>query len=197
MGVQYQDNWPIRTTCGTIGSPRARLRTVPLVRSHGWRVRWLRESADAVSIHRVVPIPVVLDDIRDQIDLVGPPDVPVYVLNLDHLRAFHEYEPEHIVLRRHGRPVTMRSFSHLESLIEALSAVARDTVVLVDVSRSDFPRVVEATQNRRSWVAGTQAAGDWLVSSPAPEHLPDVWYRRPGRPALRGLHAEAHRLRRR
>jgi len=60
-------------------------------------------------------------------------------------------------------------------------------VVLADVERPDFPRLLEATQGRRSWVAGTQSAGDWLLSPPGTDHLPDDWYRAPGRPVLRGL----------
>jgi len=187
VGERYSESLPIRTTCGTIGSTRARLRTVPLVRTHGWRVRWLRESADAVAISRGAQVPVVLGDIRDQIDLVGPPDTPAHVLNLDVAGGFHEHEPDRVVLHRHARPVTMRAFSDLASLVQALSDVPPDAVVLADVERPDFPRLLEATQGRRSWVAGTQSAGDWLLSPPGTDHLPDDWYRAPGRPVLRGL----------
>jgi Glycosyltransferase like family len=189
VGEHYPEHLPIRTTCGTIGSTRTGLRDVSLVRTHGWRVRWARETARALAISRTVDVPVVLSDIRDQIDLVGPPDIPVHVLNLDRVGGFHEYESAPLDVHRHDRPLTMRSFPDVASLIGALSDVPAEAHVLADVDRQDFSEVVHAPGRPRSWVAGTQSIGDWLLSASSSHHLPELWYRSPARPALRGLRA--------
>ncbi|WP_090967735.1 hypothetical protein [Nocardioides exalbidus] len=174
----YPDLTPIHTTCGTVAARPSRLRQLPLVREHGWRRRWLRESSAAARVTTALDIPVVLADIAHEVDLVDwSSDAPLRLVNLDRVGGFaaHAGRPE--VLERRDRPILMEAVADLDGLRSSLSDVSPDEPVLVTgLSLEDLPQLRDVIEPER-WMAGVQWDEVWLLGGPPALDPPLEWSR--------------------
>ncbi len=174
---------PSRTTCGTVGEQRRRLRDAPVLRDHAWRARWLVNSVDAAGIQRRTGLPVVLADIRHDVDAITPADLPVIVINLDATGGFVEHGREPLTLPRYARPVTMCTVSRLSEVVDLVAdwEPAR-TVVVTNLADGDLAELVPRLPRRTPWVLGRQGGDSWLLGGPAAADLPPDWRTGPSVP---------------
>ncbi|MGF1664174.1 MAG: hypothetical protein ACFCVG_17205 [Kineosporiaceae bacterium] len=106
VAALHPDLVPVRTTCGTVTSAGVPRRG-PLLPAHRWRYRWARRSWAAHAARRAVGGgPVVLADIRlDVDDLVAGSPGPLRVFNLDRSGRFPGDGPAELL--RRGHPVSL------------------------------------------------------------------------------------------
>ncbi|WP_051266591.1 glycosyltransferase [Nakamurella lactea] len=167
---------PVNTTCGTIARTPAPWKSAGPLRKHGWRLRWLRQSGSAAKLRQGLRVPVVLADIRHDVDLLDySRDAPLHVLNLDTGGGFAEFDQEPIRLARRGRPVIFVTCTSIDDLIDRLNAVSgTESVLAPDLLLNDLDRLSRSGV-RNSCIAGVQRGGWWLIAGPVTGRLPDEW----------------------
>jgi hypothetical protein len=176
----YPDLGPVRTTCGTVGAVVPRWRTAGPVRRHGWRWRWLKLSLQSRRARRRLAVPVVLSDIRHEVDLLHfSEDAPLHLVNADGgLGGFTHSGGAAVRFTRLGKPVVMQAVDTPEAAAALLGTAAPWTSVLVlGVGLEDLDRVVVGADADRPWVLGVQPGACWLLGGPAARALPVEWRR--------------------
>ncbi|MBM7798498.1 hypothetical protein JOE57_001419 [Microlunatus panaciterrae] len=179
VGSTYPRELPIHTTCGVIGSSKARWRSLRMVREHGWRLRWLRHSLLAARVRRRIDVPVVLSDIRHEVDLVPfSRTSPLYLFNLDNAGGFAEYSSAPLRLTRYGRPVIMSTGSSLPDVIARVSELPESArTLVVGVGLDDLADFVTGCGRERNWLVGIHPAEIWLLGGAGANELPREWSR--------------------
>lgn len=174
VGERYPLLRPIHTTCGTIRPPRTRLRDLPVLRDHRWRLRWARGSVVARRIRRLPDVRVVLSDIRHEVDLLDySENDPLTVINVDSGGDFGDHESGEVDFTRLGKPVIFGSVSSGPELQARLSELAPDASVLVTgLAESDLTGLCDGT---RAWTVGLQSGPMWALSGPVARVLPREW----------------------
>ena len=179
VGERYPAQLPMWTTCGPIGSVKSRLREIPAIREHGWRLLWLRQSLIAARIQRIIHAPAVLSDLSHDVDSRGfSDDSPLHVFNMDRDGDFINYSPDSLVLWRNARPVVMQSVRTAPDLIAALRDIPNTARVLVtDLGLDDFRAIGSDGVTERDWLVGIQPGSLWLLGGPDVRTPPDEWSR--------------------
>ena len=174
----YPSLVPIHTTCGSVGARQPQWRHHPLVRDHGWRKRWLRQSHAAARVRAALKIPVVLADIAHEIDLVDwSAAEPLHLVNLDRAGGFAGSAGQPVLLERRGRPVVMSACSTVDSLRSALADFApTDRVLVTGLPVDDLPSLSDMVRGAR-WIAGVQWNEVWLLGGPPAVDPPGEWSR--------------------
>lgn len=182
VGRLYPGLLPVRTTCGTVRTPRRDWRNLPVVRGQRWRPAWLRRSRSAARVREALAVPVVLADIAHEVDLLDfSSSNPLHLLNLDlHVDpagTFAGVAGAAVVLERSGRPVVMSCVAGLDELDLVLADLAPDAHVLVTgLSHADLP-LLRPRVREGAWLAGVQWDEVWLLRGPAAASPPDAWSR--------------------
>jgi hypothetical protein len=180
VGTMYPQLQPIRTTCGVIGPAESPWRQSSLVRHHGWRVRWLRHSLLAAKVRRRLDVPVVLSDIRYEVDLVpfGRGDA-LHLFNLDRVSDFPSYASEPLLFTRFDRPIMMRAVSTLADIAEALDHLPdRSRILIMGFGLSDLDEISKLTRQERDWIFGIHPDTLWLLGGVPVDELPPEWSQR-------------------
>ena len=174
----YAEFLPIHTTCGTIGAATSRLRRVPVIRRHGWRLRWLRHSLVAHRVRRELDLPVVLSDIRHEIDLLDfSADRPLYLFNLDAVGGFVEYADRTLKLTRYGRPVLMTTVRSAQDVAPLLDQVPEEALVLIiGWTLADLGTFRSRCRRDDSWLVGIHPDTLWLLRA-RDVATPEEWSR--------------------
>jgi hypothetical protein len=180
VGARYPEMRPIRTTCGIISSRKFRWRDLPVLRKHRWRLRWLRHSVVAIKARRRMKVPIVLSDIRHEIDLLDYSDEsPLYLVNIDHAGGFAEVASKPLRLRRYGRPVVMHVVKTLPDLLALLDELPSMTRILITgVGLDDLDEIRSRDDAERAWLVGIHPSALWLLGGPAARQLPSQWFER-------------------
>ena len=196
VAALHPDGLPVRTTCGVVGARPPSWTKLPVLKAHLWRYRWMRESVLAARARRRIDAPVVLSDIRldvDAFDFSGP----LEVVNLDREGGFAHPAGPTVRLRRLGRDVFVTAAPDLESLLETVerSIAAGRATLVADVSLHDL-RVINAHAVGRT---GTRLVGVcggtvWLLLG-APRQIPPQLQTARATPLLAGRSARGGRLR--
>ena len=179
VAALYSHLTPIRTTCGTVGGRSSGWREAPVIRTHRWRARWLKGSLLAFQVRRRMAGPVVLSDIRHEVDLLrSANDSPLYLVNLDRLGGFAEYACRPLRLTRYDRTVIMQCAPSREDLLKLLSQLPSDARILVEgIVLDDLHTIRERTGGDRRWLVGIQAGELWLLSGTSSAEHPEEWSR--------------------
>ncbi|WP_375422883.1 hypothetical protein [uncultured Friedmanniella sp.] len=179
VGRQHPKFLPIRTTCGTIGGRATWLRSQPIVRRHGWRLRWLRHSLLAARAARWVDGPVVLSDIRSEVDLLTKASSdPLNLVNVDGNGGFVEFGRAPLTLTRYGRPVVMRAVRAVSEVAELVAELPPGEVVLiVGLGLSDLRDLRSTSSTHQPWLLGIHPAEMWLLGGVPVDQLPLEWRR--------------------
>ena len=179
VGRLHPTQLPIQTTCGVVGGRTSRLRAYGAVRRHGWRLRWLRHSWFARRARRYVDVPVVLSDIREEVDLLPlDADVPLRLINIDHTGVFAGYNRSPLRFTRHGRPVLMSVVRTVEEVPAVVDALPEDQIVLVvGLTLHDLRSVGATIAGVRPWLLGLQSNELWLLGGLPLDRLPESWSR--------------------
>jgi hypothetical protein len=140
-------------------------------------MRWLKKSAEAVLARRRLAVPVVLSDIRHEVDLLDfSADSPLHLLSLDREGGFAEFSSEPVTLMRCGKPVVMHSFTDLGSLVRVAGEIATSGSVLVpDLELDDLSAFAALTATDAPWVTGLLPGGVWVLGGHAATRLPSEW----------------------
>jgi hypothetical protein len=177
VGLMYPELRPVRTTCGTIGIKEPRWRHLPVIRQHRWRLRWLRHSLVAAKVRRRMNVPVVLSDIRHEVDLLPFSDEsPLHLFNVDRVGGFSDVAAEPLRFTRYGRPVimrTVRSRSQLMAMLGQMPPASR--ILVVDVEFADLEEISRQPGRDRDWLVGIQSGALWLLGGPGARELPGQW----------------------
>ena len=178
VGKLYPDFRPIQTTCGMVGATHRRWRDIPIVRRHGWRARWFRQSIQALRARQRIHVPVILTDISHDVDLLPfSNDSPLHLFNLDSCGGFAEYASEPLSITRNRRPVIMQAVqevSQLASLLQRLEPA--DYVLVTDLSLDDLETIGTFWKKRRC-VIGYQTGVFWIFGGADASELPHQWSR--------------------
>ena len=177
VGDMYPDLKPIHTTCGTIQGRRLKMKDLPVVRDHRWRVRWIRNSVGARRLSRKVPVTVILSDIRHDVDLLkfGASD-PLHVINVNDTEAFVEGPEAWLRLSRLGKPVdfiAVDAGSGLDSCLERLSE--RANVLVTGLDEKGIIRLCGGIGADRRWAIGIQSGDHWALAGRVLDDLPQAW----------------------
>lgn len=184
VGETYLSLLPIQTTCGVIRPRPRRVRELPVVRDHRWRARWLRQSLLAVRARQRIDVPIVLSDIRHEIDLLHfSTDSPLHLLNLDHTGNFAVFCSNPLQFTRFGRPVIMTASYGIGAILSKIDELSPATSILLpDLGLADLEQIRVNRRKDRDYVVGIQSGGIWLLSGPVVDLLPAEWSRPQGRP---------------
>lgn len=180
VGLLHPAQLPIRTTCGVVGGRDSRLRSWGVVRQHGWRVRWLRHSWLARRARRRLDVPVVLSDIREEVDLLPlHADVPLRLVNVDRSGTFAEHDRTPLRFTRHGRPVVMSSVRTVAEVRDVVGTADDGQIVLVvGLALDDLEALRGVVDGTRPWLLGLHPGEIWLLGGLSPDRLPESWSRR-------------------
>lgn len=180
VGLLHPDRLPIQTTCGVVGGRDSRLRSWGVVRHHGWRVRWLRHSWLARRARRRLDVPVVLSDIREEVDLLPlHADVPLRLVNVDRSGTFAEHDRTPLRFTRHGRPVVMSSVRTVAEVRDVVGTSDDGQIVLVvGLALDDLEALRGVADGTRPWLLGLHPGEIWLLGGLSPDRLPESWSRR-------------------
>lgn len=172
----YPGNLPLHTTCGRIDKGESKLRSIGVLRQHGWRIRWLRESRFAHEVYRRLSVRVVLADICYDVDLLdAPAGTPIYLFNFDGDGGFAEYETDTLRLTRRDRPIICYASKTFENLISRLNDLpASASWILTGIQLDDLYRLHDRP-DLNSCIAGVQGTAIWLVGGPIARDLPARW----------------------
>lgn len=174
VAARFPADLPLHTTCGMIGARPDSWRRAPVLKDHRWRLRWLARSVTAARIARRLGVPVVIADIRHDVDLLGfSGEAPLYVVSLDRAGGLAEHQPDDVELSRLGKPVVVRAAADLAGLIAGVGALPPETNIVVTNLREEELETL-ATQPR-GWVVGLQAGEMWALGGPVARQLPDRW----------------------
>ena len=172
----YPEALPVATTCGRIGPGPSRWRRVGALRDHGWRLRWLRESGVARKLHSQLPVPVVLVDIRHDVDLLDFSAArPLYLFNFDDVGGFAEFDTKPLRLLRRERALICASSRNGDDLWSQLEQVpAAESWLVTNIGLEDL-RGLRRHVDVDSCIAGVQSNGIWLAGGPVTRALPEQW----------------------
>ncbi len=179
VGDLYADLLPVRTTCGDIAPGGPHMRPARPLARHRWRLRWLQQSLQALQMRRIVPLPVVLSDVRDDVDLLSFDDAsPLHLVNVDREGGFVEYGGAPLTLTRYGRPVVMSAVRPTDLARTLQARSSSESVLVADLALEDLRSVRHVLERDGRWVAGLQHGGMWLLGGPVTRTLPEEWTRR-------------------
>ena len=185
VGDLYPLARPINTTCGVVGRSVPQWRSWNLIQNHGWRLRWLRHSALAMRARHHLRLPVVLSDIRHEVDLLPISEArPLRLINLDR-GGFAEYANGELDVTRYGEPVHMHAVDSIGDILHtAQTAPSDDIVLIVGLGLTDLSQVEDLVRDSRIWLLGIHPGSIWLLGGVDPKQLPTQWSERQARPLL-------------
>jgi hypothetical protein len=189
VGAGYPEQLPMRTTCGVIGSQSARrARELPVLRSQGWRKRWLRESRLAMRAGlRSTSESPVLADIRIDVDDLIWSEPSLVVLNLDRAGTFAR-EAAPVTLTRAGRPVRFEARPELPDLARLLVRAGDDASFLVsNLTPADVRTLISVLPPGRATRLGVHEQDAWLLVGPVAESSLPEWSAPRAVPLLAGV----------
>lgn len=178
VATMHPDQVPVRTTCGTAGPRSSSWKLAPVIRDHRWRGRWLARSFQAYRAGQRLHTPVVLGDIRTDVDLFASSDeaTPLTVINLDRENGFRPYAAEPVRLTRAGAPVVFRVAASIDEVLATIEALPSSQSVLVtNLSMDDLQGLDGRLPGEVDWMLGLQDETTWLVGGPVLRDLPAEW----------------------
>lgn len=179
VGRLHPGQLPIQTTCGVVGRRDSRLRASTLVRHHGWRLRWLRHSWLALRARRRAVVPVVLSDLREEIDqLPLQGDLPLRLVNVDHTGEFARHNAAPLTFTRRGRLVVMSALPSIDEVPGLVGSLEPEEVLVVaGLTLEDLGALRTTMSGTGSWLLGLHSQEMWLLRGLSPDRLPEPWSR--------------------
>jgi hypothetical protein len=178
----YPDGLPVHTTCGTVRTTPRRLTDTPLLASHRWRYRWVRESVAVRPGRRAFGgRACVLSDIRRDIDdiLSGLDDV-LHIVNVDDSGAFGAGSGD-LRLQRRGRPVVLSSGNAAAVATAVADRAPQSSMLVTNVDTSNL-QVLAPALPAESLLGFHETIGYWILLGPAVAAAPARWQSPPAKP---------------
>lgn len=168
---------PVQTTCGVVGGPPQRVREIPLLQGQRWRLRWLRSSRRAVAARKHVDLPVVLADIRHDVDLLDvAPSGRLNVINLDHVGGFDRGTDVPVTLNRREIEVTFWAAPSLAAAATVLAELPpSESALITDLADTDLALLSQRLPAGFDWLLGFHDSSTWVLGGPAARKVPQEW----------------------
>lgn len=168
---------PVHTTCGRIGAKSNSWRDMPILRDHKWRLRWLRGSRAAARVRRDCGLPVVLADIRLDVDLLHfAPDRVLHIINLDRSGGFASYVPRSVLLQRRAVPVHFECAPTVDDVARMIARIPdQDPFLVTGLITDELSFLHERAKQPTSWLVGLHDSDSWLLRCRALDDLPPEW----------------------
>jgi hypothetical protein len=177
VAARYPEMLPVRTTCGVIARQTAPSSSGRWLGSHRWRRSWLHESLTVRTVRRITGAPIVLADIRWDIDNIieRAPDRRLRIVNCSGEARFMDAGGGPLELtRRNGRVVVdARPISDMPAV---LAAGPRDSwFLLTNLPPEDLGHIGSRWPSNRQVVGFRANTGFWMLLGPEAADLPPHW----------------------
>jgi glycosyl transferase family 2 len=177
VAALYPEMLPVRTTCGVVGRQAAKRSAAGLLGSQRWRYSWLRESLTVRRARRMTAAPIVLADIRRDVDNVieHAPDRRLRIVNCPGQARFMDADGGPLELtRRNGRVVVdTREISHVPEILAA--GPSGSWFLLTNIPQEDLGDIGARWRSNRQVVGFHTGIGFWILLGAAAADLPPHW----------------------
>jgi hypothetical protein len=177
VAARYPEMLPVRTTCGVIAGRTAKSSSRRWLGSQRWRRSWLQESLTVRTVRRITGAPIVLADIRWDIDNIieRAPDRRLRIVNCSGEARFTDAGGGPLELtRRNGRVIVdARPISDMPAV---LAAGPRDSwFLLTNLPSEDLGHIGSRWPADRQVVGFGANTGFWMLLGPGAADLPPHW----------------------
>jgi hypothetical protein len=181
LARRYPDALPVATTCGVIRRPKTWPKPASalarVVARHRWRYRWLRKSLIASRAALASAAPVVLSDIRRDVDRFIPARAALRIVNVDRQRS--EFAGPAVgallLLQRRQRFVEFQvtSPSQLATIIRQRRP--GQPLLLTNLERRDLRTLALLPADEARTVGLHEGIGFWALIGNEQAGRPDAW----------------------
>jgi len=177
LAASYPELLPVRTTCGVVAGQTARSSSGGWLGSQRWRYSWLRESLTVRRAGRITGAPIVLADIRREVDNIieGAPDRRLRIVNCSGEAQFIDADGGPLELtRRNGRVVVdARQVADIPAVLAA--SPPGSWFLLTNLPQEDLADIGSRWPSNRQVVGFHAGIGFWMLLGPAAADLPPHW----------------------
>jgi hypothetical protein len=177
LAASYPELLPVRTTCGVIARQTARSSSGRWLGSQRWRYSWLRESLTVRTARRITRAPIVLADIRRDVDNIieRAPDRRLRIVNCSGEAQFMDAHGGPLELtRRNGQVVVdAQQVSDIPAVLAA--SPPGSWFLLTNLPQEDLADIGSRWPSNRQVVGFHAGIGFWMLLGPAVADLPPHW----------------------
>ena len=189
VAARYPELLPVRTTCGVVARQPARNSSRNSSRSSSrssssgwlgsqrWRYSWLRESITVRKARRITGAPIVLADIRRDVDNVveRAPGRRLRIVNCSSEAQFMDADGGPLELTRgSGRVVVdARQISDIPAILAA--GPPGSWFLLTNMTQEDLGDICARWRSNRQLVGFHAGIGFWILLGAAAADLPPHW----------------------
>jgi hypothetical protein len=177
LAARYPEMLPVRTTCGVIASKTARSASGGWLGSQRWRYSWLRESLTARRARRITGAPIVLADIRRDVDSVieRAPDRRLRIVNCSGQARFMDADGGPLELTRRNGSVVVdaRQISDIPAALA--EGQPGSWFLLTNMPQEDLGHIGSRWPSNRQVVGFHAGIGFWMLLGPEAADLPPHW----------------------
>lgn len=177
VAARYPEMLPVRTTCGVITGQTAKSSSGGWLGSQRWRYSWLRESLTVRRTRRITGAPIVLADIRRDVDKIieRAPGRRLRIVNCSGEARFMGGDEGLLELtRRNGRMVV--DARQVSDIPAALTARAPGSwLLLTNVPQEDLGHIGARWPSNQQVVGFHTGIGFWILLGAAAADIPPHW----------------------
>jgi hypothetical protein len=177
IAARYPEMLPVRTTCGVITGQTAKSSSGGWLGSQRWRYSWLRESLTVRRTRRITGAPIVLADIRRDVDKIieRAPGRRLRIVNCSGEARFMGTDEGLLELtRRNGRMVV--DARQISDMPAALTADPPGSwLLLTNVPQEDLGRIGARWPSNQQVVGFHTGIGFWILLGAAATDIPPHW----------------------
>lgn len=177
VAARYPEMLPVRTTCGVITGQTAKSSSGGWLGSQRWRYSWLRESLTVRRTRRITGAPIVLADIRRDVDKIieRAPGRRLRIVNCSGEARFMGGDEGLLELtRRNGRMVV-----DARQVSDIPAALTADTpgswLLLTNVPQEDLGHIGARWPSNQQVVGFHTGIGFWILLGAAAADIPPHW----------------------
>jgi hypothetical protein len=177
VAARYPEMLPVRTTCGVITGQTAKSSSGGWLGSQRWRYSWLRESLTVRRTRRITGAPIVLADIRRDVDEIieRAPGRRLRIVNCSGEARFMGGDEGLLELtRRNGRMVV-----DARQVSDIPAALTADTpgswLLLTNVPQEDLGHIGARWPSNQQVVGFHTGIGFWILLGAAAADIPPHW----------------------
>jgi hypothetical protein len=177
VAARYPEMLPVRTTCGVITGQTAKSSSGGWLGSQRWRYSWLRESLTVRRTRRITGAPIVLADIRRDVDKIieRAPGRRLRIVNCSGEARFMGGDEGLLELtRRNGRMVV-----DARQISDIPAALTADTpgswLLLTNVPQEDLGHIGARWPSNQQVVGFHTGIGFWILLGAAAADIPPHW----------------------
>jgi hypothetical protein len=177
VAARYPEMLPVRTTCGVITGQTAKGSSGGWLGSQRWRYSWLRESLTVRRTRRITGAPIVLADIRRDVDKIieRAPGRRLRIVNCSGEARFMGGDEGLLELTRHnGRMVVdARQVSDIPAALT--TGTPGSWLLLTNVPQEDLGHIGARWPSNQQVVGFHTGIGFWILLGAAAADIPPHW----------------------